>query len=87
MKILLRSTEKIPEYALSYLVNGDDSGLEPEEKKIIDTWVEKFQSWAKDNQIVGYFEISPLDTEPFFTHYPAFGLACTIQECDILILG
>ena len=34
-------TYELPVYWASYLINGDDSGLEPGERQEIDTWLAK----------------------------------------------
>lgn len=63
--------EKIPVWAVTYLVNGDDSGLTPEDKKMVDDYVERLLE-KKHLRLLG-----PIDgTESEFEPYPAFGLAC-----------
>ena len=76
--------EDIPAYALSYLVNGDDSGLEEEDIEAIDNFMEQFHREA--DEIKGYIVIDVISKDPFFTHNPAFGLACDCYECNICII-
>lgn len=84
MNIYDQQDEMIPTYALSYLVNGDDSGLEPEDKKIIDSFMEPWYEEAEDRG--GSVVISPSEEEPHFTWNPAFGLACEVVRTTILVL-
>lgn len=63
--------EKIPDWAVCYLVNSDDSGLTPEGKKMVDDYVERLLE-KKHLRLLG-----PIDgTESEFEPHPAFGLAC-----------
>lgn len=79
---------RIPDYALSYLINGDDSRLSPEDKKIIDQWKLTYETMAKEAN--GYFELSQENPEEnvdsYFTWNPEFGLACNVYDYHILIL-
>ena len=61
-------TYRIPVYALSYLVNGDASGLEDDDLIIIHDWLE--DEFGALNCLI--FE--PLDEHPGFDWNPAFGL-------------
>jgi hypothetical protein len=62
--------EKIPVWAVAYLVNGDDSGLTPEGKKTVDDYVERLLKKERLRLIC------PIDgTESEFEPHPAFGLA------------
>lgn len=75
------SIEKIPTYALCYLISDDKSGLTEEEVEIIDKW------WSDNNVIT----VSPISEEegeyhPYFTHYPAFGLAAEVLDCTVMTL-
>lgn len=77
--------EDLPDYSLSYLINGDDSGLEGEDIDAIDQFMEYYYKLA--DEVGGNVVIDiPEDSEPFFTHDPAFGLACDCYECNINIL-
>ena len=70
---------RIPTWALSYLVNGDDSGLGAKDKKTVDEWVEKTRNG-------GRIDICPPpDAIPHFTWHPAFGLACDVYGCDVVV--
>lgn len=62
--------EKIPDWAVNYLVNSDDSNLTPEDKKMVDDYVERL---LKERHLR---LICPIDgTESEFEPHPAFGLA------------
>ena len=63
--------ERVPQWAVCYLVNADDSGLSPEDKKLVDDYVERLLK-KKHLCLLG-----PIDgTESEFEPHPAFGLAC-----------
>ena len=38
---------RIPDWSLSYIVNGDDSGITPEDKKLVDDYFQQFQDEAE----------------------------------------
>jgi hypothetical protein len=86
MKTISEYTElNIPSYALPYLVNNDPSGLEDNEIKIIDNYMDQYYSEAKEKN--GHVIFSPEnDTEPGFIHFPEFGLACDCIPCTVLIV-
>ena len=67
--------ERVPSWALPYLVNGDASGLEESEIKMIDAW----------RELSHYEIISPRDEAEYFSSVPAFGLACDVLDCDCLV--
>ena len=63
--------EGIPQWAVCYLVNADDSALTPEDKKTVDDYVERLLK-KEHLRLLG-----PIDgTESEFEPHPAFGLAC-----------
>lgn len=86
MKIFCKSTERIPDWALCYLINGDSSGLSEQE---IDC-IHEFFSWY---ELVGKefkcdIIISPVEEQPesYFTWHPAFGLPCSVTDCYVTLL-
>ena len=79
--------EKIPAWAICYLVNGDLTGLTEEE-------IETVQKWEKDNKVI---DVSPKRitgkngeegdiAEPYFSSYPAFGLPTDVYDCDVICM-
>lgn len=68
---------RIPTWALGYLVNSDDSGLDAEDKKLVDDWVEKTRNG-------GRIDVCCPDGEPYFG-WPAFGLQCDVEDCDVVV--
>ena len=84
MKTIGSYTVYLPDYALSYLVNDDSSGIEEEDKKTIDSYMEFFYHEAKINN--GSVIIDTTSNESFFTWSPAFGLACNCFKASIIIL-
>lgn len=73
------TTEKIPTWAINYLVNGEKTGLTDEEIDMIDKW------WS-DNNIA---TVSPASEEegeyhPYFSSCPAFGLAAEVLDCTVM---
>ena len=77
MKLVETYEAKIPVWAMSYLIDGDASGLEGFEKKQVDGFMKTYE--AMGIVTVGYNE----NEEPFFCSHPAFGLACAVLDCDI----
>ena len=69
---------RIPAWALGYLVNSDDSGLDAEDRKTVDDWVERTRNG-------GRIDICCPSGEPYFCSYPAFGLACDVEDCDVIV--
>lgn len=67
--------EKIPTWALCYIINGDPTGLSDEDIKMIDGFMQKWQVEI----------VSPLsqDGNASFSHYPAFGLPAEVEECKV----
>lgn len=69
------TNEKIPTWALSYLVNGDPTNLTEEDRMMIDEWI-------YDNDVTGVYPESDCE---YFTSYPAFGLPTTVCDCVVTI--
>ena len=70
-------SDRVPTYALSYLVNGDDSGLESDEVEMADAWLAE----CTENLLAAHpgarVELVTRDgAEGSFTSSPAFGPAC-----------
>ena len=78
--IIVYERVKIPSWAMCYLINGDDSALDAEDKKIVDDWVEKMRDG-------GRIDIcnSKEGADPYFCSHPAFGLASYVEECDVIV--
>lgn len=75
------STEPLPIWALSYLINSDPSGLNDEDIAIIDKWCE-------ENNISVVCTASDKEgeeCEPYFTHYSAFGLPTDVIDCHVIV--
>ena len=75
------TTEKIPTWALCYLINGDASGLTDEDIAIADKWCEVNNVTAVHTPDTQEGECSP-----YFTHCPAFGLPSDVVDCQVMIL-
>ena len=75
-----KSIEKIPTYALPYLVNGDASGLTDDEIRQIDGICRK---WGID-LVVPITESEEGGTEPYFSNTPLFGLPTEVEDCIII---
>lgn len=63
----------IPDYALPYLINSDDSGLEEEDIETILKWEQKFN----------IKRIEPTDETNEFDVNPAFGKPCATTLCKV----
>lgn len=67
-----RYIEKVPEWALCAIINGDCTGLNDDEIAMI-------ENWLSGNQ---YGICVPIESEEaYFTSVPAFGLPCTVRDC------
>lgn len=66
------TVEKVPTWAIGYMVNGDPTGLWDEEIKEIDEWME-------ENEV----RVVEPKGEPYFTRCPLFGKACDVYDCMI----
>ncbi len=75
------TTEKIPTWALCYLINGDSSGLSEEDKETADRWL-------AENRVTAVCTASDEEGEyhPYFTHYPAFELASDVVDCNVITI-
>ena len=72
-------TEPIPIWALCHLINGDRTGLNESELAMIDKWYtdNKLQSITTAPEDEG-------NTHPYFSHFPAFGLASEVVDCIVM---
>lgn len=77
-----KTTEKIPTWSLCYLINGDRAGLTDGEIRTIDRWMHDWQV-----QIVSPHTDGDCNAQPYFSHYPLFGLPTEVEDCDILYLN
>jgi len=83
-EIVYEHHTSLPGYSLPYLINGDDSGLDKQDKKRIDSFMEYYYHLVGKNESL---VINVDSEEGFFCGAPVFGLACTCYECTIVILG
>lgn len=74
-----KTTEKIPAWSLCYLINGDATGLTADEIRMVDDWSSKWQV-----QIVSPIADEEGNAQPYFSHYPLFGLPSEVEDCEIL---
>ena len=71
------NVEKVPTWALLYMINGDPSDLTEEEIKIIDNCGFEPLSECDENG----FAIDNEYSHPYFSCYPAFGiLPCEVED-------
>ena len=79
MMTTYKTTEKVPTWSLGYLVNGDSTGLTDEEIAQIDKWSNdlKIEIISPDIDAEG-------NTQPYFTHVPAFGLPTEVEDCTLI---
>ena len=73
------ATEPIPTWALCYLINGDPTGLTDDEIAMID-------KWYADNKVQTVTTASEAEGEsnPYFSHFPAFGLPAEVTDCHVM---
>ena len=75
---------ELPDYCLSYLVNGDSSGLRADEIINVDLFMDEYYDYAEE--LKGHVVIDVIDEEGSFNPFPEFGLACNTLACNINIL-
>lgn len=68
----------VPTWTLNYLINGDETGLEFGEKDMI-------ENWMKREGILEVLCPEDPDNDSYFTHYPPFGLACNVVDCECVL--
>lgn len=75
-----KSIERIPTWALGFLINSDPTGLTDEEIAMIDKWYEK-------NNVIDVCTLGGQEGEhePYFSHYPAFGLPAEVLDCIAML--
>ncbi len=72
--------EKVPTWALCYIINGDATGLTEDDIAQIQDFFDSYRKGGMEIQIVSPHE----GNEGYFTHVPAFGLPSEVVDCDIL---
>lgn len=87
MKIINHISARIPTCALSYLYDGDASGIEPADVATIDVWLAE----CRENLLAAHpgatIDIVTRDNaEGSFTSSPAFGLACDCVPGAVIAL-
>jgi len=74
---------KVPEWALSLLINGDASGLDDAEERMVDEWASRFYRRAAE---LGGHVVFEVGEGRGFTWRPEFGLACDCADVTVLVL-
>jgi hypothetical protein len=73
MKIKNQYDYQFPAYALCALFNGDLDGLDDDD-------IANFERFMEQNKNIDAWEDKDPDSEPYFTPYPEFGLACNVVD-------
>ena len=88
MNIVKEYEEKIPTWALSYIVNNDYSGITEEDKEMVDRFMNKYQRKADMFHCIANVTFpDDIDAEKYFAPFPAFGLACDVVDCKIIFMN
>lgn len=77
MTAMETGVEKVPTYALCYLVNGDATGLTEQEVGEID-------SLLREQAVELVCPPSDDEWQPYFSSCPWFGKPCEVIDCDIV---
>ena len=86
MKIIDYIEDEFPAYALSYAVNGDETGIEDEDRENCDAWLAYCTAkLARDYPALETGLLFNDDVEPSFTGRPAFGNACDTIPCAVVV--
>jgi hypothetical protein len=73
MKIKNQYDYQFPAYALCALFNGDLDGLDDDD-------IANLERFLDQNKNIDAWEDKDPDSEPYFTPYPEFGLACNVVD-------
>lgn len=76
-----KSVERIPTYALPYLVYGDPTGLNDEEIMMIDGVCRR----NNIELVVPVNESVEGGPEPYFSAFPFFGLPAEVEDCIVIM--
>lgn len=88
MNIVREYEEKVPTWALCYLVNNDYSGIEEEDKAMVDKFWDKYQRKADMFHCIVTLNFpDDIDAEKYFSPTPAFGLACDVVDCTVVFMN
>lgn len=74
---------QVPDWALSYLVNGDCSGFSEEDVDAVDLWWADWVSEASERG--GYAVFSVGESHNEFCTRPEFGKPCACTDCKVII--
>ena len=86
MKIIDYIEDNIPDYALSYLINGDASGISDEDKENCDEWLKGCtDKLARDYPGLTTDLVLNDDEEGSFYWNPAFGKACNCISGAVVV--
>lgn len=86
MKTIYERKINMPDYAMPYLINGDNSGLSDEDVQIIDRWFAKMQKIADNYESIVIIGMPEDNDEGSFCAFPEFGSACNCFEITITML-
>jgi len=75
--------EEIPTWAMSMIINGDESGITEEDRVAVQAWVD---FWAEKRAESWHVSV-PNDAEPHFCNRPAIGLPCDCLTCEIVMMN
>lgn len=75
-----KSIEKIPTWAFGYVFNGDKTGLTDEEVNLIDDTLKRIGA-----ELV--CSLPDEEAQPYFCHYPLFGLPAEVENCVVILKG
>ena len=77
MNAMETSIEKVPTYALRYLVNDDPTGLTEQEINEIDRLL-------REQAVELVCPPSDDEWQPYFSSFPWFGKPCEVVDCDVV---
>lgn len=88
MKIIDYCEDSLPTYALSYLFNGDASGITTEDEKNADAWLSGItERLNRDYPGCSVGLLIDENDEGGFQRHPAFGLACDCVTCAVAVFA
>lgn len=78
-----RSIERVPTWALPYMVNGDTTGLKDKEIKMIDNLLRK----RCIELVCPIADSVQGGTPPYYTNDPLFGKATEVEDCIVFTIS
>lgn len=75
-----KSIERIPSWSLGYIINGDATGLNDNEIRMIDDLFQK----QHIELVYPVGDNEKTETQTYFSSFPFFGLPAEVEDCLVI---